>query len=110
MDSFARQLINQVQGGNQTFSSETYVSSPPALVVLNNAGQVFELGTKRYVDPAASSFRQQYSTDPRGEFAFNVIVNGVDTGEFASRIENKGGRVRIFCRDGWKTWNGRTFF
>lgn len=109
MSHFGKAMLDEIAAHGQQFSTESYVSSPPAAWVLNAAGQVFELGTNRYVDPSAV-FRGQYHTDPRGEFAFNVLVNGMDTGEFASRIENRAGRVRIFCRDGWKVWNGRSFF
>jgi hypothetical protein len=91
------------------FVTESYVSSPPAAWVIDEAGTVFELGTNRYFDPSAP-FHTRLGTDPRGEFAFNVIANGVDTGEFASRIERRGGKVRIFTRERWKVWNGRNFF
>jgi|SRR6185312_14139140 len=98
-----------VKAGAQ-FITENYVSSPPAAWVVDSAGAVFELGTQRYVDPNATAFRQRYDTDPRGQFAFNVICNGVDTGEFASTIERRKGRIRIYTREGWKVWNGRSFF
>jgi hypothetical protein len=91
------------------FITDSYVSSPPAAWIVDSTGAVFELGQKRYVDPVGT-FRDKYSTDPRGEFAFNVLVNNIDTGEFASRIERRNGRVRIFTANRWKVWNGRSFF
>lgn len=97
-----------VKAGAQ-FITENYVSSPPAAWIVDSAGNVFELGPHRYVDPNAD-FRQRYDTDPRGEFAFNVLVNGQNSGEFASRIERRDGRVRIYTRGGWKVWNGKSFF
>jgi hypothetical protein len=36
-------------------------------------------------------------------------MNSTETGEFASRIERRNGRIRIFARDGWKIWNGKSF-
>ncbi len=103
-NNFGHALVN---AGAQ-FITDNYVSSPPAAWVVDSAGTVFELGTLRYVDPRAS-FHQKYSTDPRGEFAFNVLVNSVDSGEFASRIERRNGRVRIFTAERWKNWTGKSF-
>lgn len=98
-----------VKAGAQ-FITEHYVSSPPAAWIVDGAGTVFELGTKRWVDPSANVFRQRYDTDPRGQFAFNVLMNGIDTGEYASSIERRDGRVRIFTASGWKVWTGKSFF
>ncbi|HLA60921.1 MAG TPA: hypothetical protein VK626_01625 [Nitrospiraceae bacterium] len=83
----------------QTHITESYVSSPPALLVVNEQGTVFTLG---------ETFAQD-SSAPWGEYAFNVLVNGQDSGEYASRIERRNGKVRIYGRQGFKTWNGRTF-
>lgn len=81
----------------QTHITEAYVSTPPALVIVDEVGNVWTLGTEHAV----------YA--PRGEFAFDVLANGRPTGEFASRIERRGGRIRIFSPSGWKWFNGRTF-
>jgi len=85
----------------QTHVTENYVSSPPALRILDEANNVFTLG-----------FAQMKG--PRGEFGFPVCVNGMPCGEVASRIERRGGKIRIFTPDGqrgvYKTWNGRSFF
>jgi hypothetical protein len=81
----------------QTHITEAYVSTPPALVVVDETGDVWTLGFTNA--PQA----------PRGEFAFDVLRNGVAVGEFASRIERRGGRVRIFTPSGYKRWNGRAF-
>jgi hypothetical protein len=82
--------------GEQTHITESYVSSPPALTITDEAGDLWCLGFT-------------YGAAPRGEFAFNVLRNGVETGELASRIERRGGRVRIFTSSGWKRWTGSSF-
>lgn len=82
--------------GEQLFETENYVSSPPALVVLDAQGHVFTLG-----------FTQM--AGPRGEFAFDVLKDAEFTGEWASRIERRAGQIRIFTVTGWKTFNGRSF-
>jgi hypothetical protein len=81
----------------QTHITESYVSSPPALIIVDEANNVFTLG-----------FQQM--AGPRGEYAFPVLINGVPTGEVASRIERRGGKIRIFTDTGFKRWNGRQFF
>ena len=80
----------------QTHITENYVSSPPALVVIDEIGAYWTLGTS--VGPA-----------PNGEFAFDVLRNGKRTGEHASRIECRCGKVRIFTRKGWRNWSGLSF-
>jgi hypothetical protein len=82
--------------GEQHFITENYVSTPPALMVLDETGAVWALG-------------MQQVTGPRGEYAFDVLRDGQPTGEFASRIERRGGKVRIFTVSGWKNWTGRMF-
>ena len=76
--------------------TEAYVSIPPALVIRDNEGALWTLG----FDQGA------YRT---GEFEFDVVRNGVKTGEHACRIEFRGGKVRIFGESGWRSWNGQTF-
>ena len=85
-----------VRKGEQTHVTEDYVSSPPALTITDVRGDLWCLGF--------NGGRVQ-----GGEFAYNVLRNGVDTGEMANRIERGGGRVRIFTADGWKRWTGTTF-
>lgn len=83
--------------GEQHFETENYVSSPPALIVLEPSGVVWSLGFNRVFGP-------------RGEFGFDVLRDGVWTGEWASRIERRAGKVRIFtCESFWKVWNGHSF-
>lgn len=82
--------------GPQHFITDNYVSSPPALIIVDETGAVWTLG----FNPGEA---------PRGEFAFDVLRDGKDTGVFASRIERRNGRIRAFTKDGWKIWNGRTF-
>ena len=62
---------------------------PPALTITDEPGAIWTLG-----------FR--FGAAPRGEFAFNVLRNGQETGEIASRIERRKGQVRIFTAQGWK--------
>jgi hypothetical protein len=85
--------------GEQKHITEHYVSSPPALHITDERGDVFVLGF---------STGQRWQS-PDGEFAFNVLRNGHETGEIASRIERRNQRIRIFTRDGWKRWNGKSF-
>ena len=87
-----------VQQGEQVHITENYVSVPPALHITDSVGAVWTLGF--VTAPKDQS--------PEGEFAFNVLRDGVDVGEIASRIERRGG-IRILTRHGWKKWNGRTF-
>ena len=85
-----------VRRGEQTHVTESYVSSPPALTITDERGDLWCLG----FTPGEA---------PRGEFAYNVLRNGVPTGESASRIERRGSRIAIFTRDGWKRWTGTYF-
>ena len=94
-----RLLPYMVPEKEQRYVTESYVSSPPAVRVTDEWNNVFALG---------DVYDQPYNA-PRGEFSFNVLLNGKDTFEFASRIERRNGKVRIFTRDGYKVWNGRSF-
>lgn len=94
-----RVLPYMVPSGPQTHITESYVSTPPALLIVDERGAHWTLG---------ETFARM-SDAPGGEFAFNVLRNGMDTGEFASRIERRQGKIRIFTRQGWKVWSGRSF-
>lgn len=85
--------------GEQQHITEQYVSVPPALTITDEAGAIWTLGFN--TAPRGRS--------PNGEFAFNVLRNGYEVGEIASRIERRGGRVRIFTQEGWKRWTGTSF-
>ena len=90
--------------GEQQHVTESYVAVPPALMITDEQGDVWSLGLTQA--PQGKS--------PDGEFAFPVLRvrrNGVidSLGEYASRIERRGGRVRIFTVEGWKRWTGITF-
>jgi hypothetical protein len=82
--------------GEQYFETENYVSTPPALLVLEGNRTMWTLGFNRIFSP-------------KGEFAYDVLKDGVWTGEWASRIERRAGRIKIFTPVGSKTWNGRSF-
>lgn len=86
--------------GAQRHVTESYVSVPPALTITDERGDVWTLGFA-----AAPKWQS-----PDGEFAFDVLRNGVGTGEVASRIDRRSGKVKIFTHHGWKTWNGSFFF
>lgn len=83
----------------QKYVTESSVSSPPAARITDAGNNVWTLGYAYQVERDA----------PKGEYAFNVLRNGEETGEFASRIEYRNGRVRIFTRQGYKVFNGRSF-
>lgn len=95
--AFAKILDFQKRPAEQTFITENYVSSPPALWIMDETGACWTLG----FNPGEG---------PRGEFSFNVLRDGRNTGEWASRIERRNGRIRCFTRTGWKVWNGVSFF
>lgn len=88
------------KGQEQQHITESYVSVPPALTITDEAGAIWTLGFNT----------QPKGLSPDGEYAFDVLRNGVYVGEVASRIERRGGRTRIFGRDGWKVWTGQGFF
>ena len=88
-------LPYMIREGEQHYVTESYVSVPPALIITDERGAIWTLG-----NTTAPKWQA-----PDGEFAFDVLRNGVDTGEVASRIERRNGRVRIFTRDGWKIMN-----
>jgi hypothetical protein len=81
--------------GPQTHVTENYVSSPPALHITDEAGDVWVLGMDSIIS--------------RGEFAFDVLRNGFPAGERANRIERRNGKISIFGPEGRKAWNGRSF-
>lgn len=85
--------------GPQVHVTENYVSVPPALHITDEVGAVWTLGFE--VAPKEQS--------PDGEYAFPVLRDGFKMGEIASRIERRGGGIRIFTRGGYKRWLGREF-
>jgi len=76
--------------------TEAYVSCPPALIIRDEEGALWTLGFDQ------GGWRT-------GEFEYDVVRNGVKTGEYACRIEFRQRKVRIFGTAGWRVWNGRTF-
>lgn len=85
--------------GEQNHVTESYVSVPPALTIIDELGAIWTIGFQ--TAPRAKT--------PDGEYAYDVLRNGAWTGEFASRIERRAGRIRIFTADGWKRWTGASF-
>jgi hypothetical protein len=83
----------------QRYETDSYVCVPPALIITDEQNAVWTLGFNPIDDRGVS----------RGEFCYDVLRNGVSTGEYANRIERRGKRVRIFGPQGWKNWTGRSF-
>jgi len=77
--------------------TEAYVCIPPALVIRDDEGSLWTLGF------------DQGSTWRTGEYEYDVVRNGVKTGEHACRIEFRKRKVYIYGEAGWRCWNGRTF-
>ena len=90
-------LPYMVLQGEQKYITDSYVTVPPALVITDSQGAVWTLGFIRA------------RNHPKGEYAFNVLRNGLETGEAASRIEYRNNRIRIFTAAGWKRFTGVTF-
>ncbi|SRR6266568_984751 len=93
-------ILDYMKKGHRTeYISEPYVSSPPAAFIIDEYENIFTLG-----------FEYQRKDDaPIGEYAFNILYNGHPTGYYASRIERRNGKVRIFTRSGWRVFNGKSF-
>jgi hypothetical protein len=83
----------------QIYVTESSVSVPPALLITDEGNNVWTLGFQAGIKGQC----------PRGEYAYNVLLNGAETGEIASRIEKQKGRIRIFTVDGWKRYSGHSF-
>lgn len=81
--------------GVQTHITDSYVSTPPALWIIDETGAIWTLGMESEIS--------------RGEFAFDVLRNAVKVGEKANRIEMRGNRISIFGPEGRKNWTGRSF-
>jgi len=62
--------------------TESYVTIPPALIIMDSDGAVWTVGLRT-----------------RGT-EFNVLRNDLDTGQFCERIEYLNGVVRLYGRDG----------
>jgi hypothetical protein len=82
--------------------TETAVTIPPALWIRDEEGALWTLGFD-YDEVAWKS----------GKYEYDVVRNGVVTGQFARTIECRANlfntrEVRIWGADGWRTWrNGR---
>jgi hypothetical protein len=68
--------------------TEAYVVIPPAYIITDSDGGTWTFGT-------------EFNT--YGEI--NVLRNDVDTGEFAQKIEYRKGIVRLFGREGWRSFS-----
>lgn len=91
-------LQYMVRQGPQNHITENYVSSPPALTITDDVGDLWCLG-----------FNAPPERIQGGEYSFSVLRNGMPTGEFANRIERRAGRISIFTADGWKRWRNGSF-
>lgn len=88
-----------VRDGAQVHISETYVASPPAAHIDDLYGAVWCLGYSCGIK----------GRSPKGQFCYNVLRNGRETGEMASVIEIKLGVVYIYTELGMKRWTGHSF-
>ena len=87
--------------------TESYVVCPPALVIRTPPSGVFGKPSPDGCDLWTLGFDQGgWRT---GEFEYDVVCNGVKTGEKACRIEYRRGKLRIFGEDRWRPWTGKTF-
>lgn len=82
--------------------TETYVSIPPALCIRDNENALWTLG----FDYDEREWRT-------GKWEYDVVRNGVKTGDFARTIEYRSEglsrTVRIWGAEGWRTFNGKQF-
>lgn len=83
--------------------TETYVAIPPALQIRDDDGGVWTLG----FDYDEREWRT-------GRLEYDIVRNGVKTGDFGRvieyRVNSKGNRVvRIWGAEGWREWNGNQF-
>lgn len=100
LQSTLRQVLSyMLPRQEQIYETDSYVATPPALLITDETNTVWTLG---------NDFQKQDDA-PRGEFAFTVLRNGRWTGEFASRIERRHRKIRIFTRNGYRVWNGHSF-
>jgi hypothetical protein len=83
--------------GEQAYITENYVSIPPALRIVDDTGGLWTFGFEL----------AHKDLSPEGEFAYNVIRDGIDMHIIASRIERHQGKIRVFTKQGWKRWLGR---
>lgn len=87
------------KGREDSPESEPDVTCPPALVIRDREKNTWTMGFAR-------PHRDPHRT---GEYEFNVVRNGLSTGEYACRIEYRKGKIRIFGHEGWRFWNGNNF-
>lgn len=85
--------------GEQVHITETYVTSPPAAHIDDLYGNTWILGYTCGIK----------GRSPKGQFCYNVLRDGKETGEMASIIEINAGQVSIYTDVGWKRWNGHSF-
>lgn len=93
--SFKRFPFMKPQGEHVPVT-EAYVCIPPALVIRDSGGNLWTLGFDQ------GGWRT-------GEYEYDVVRNGMKTGEFACRIEYRNGKVRIYGADRWRVWAGTRF-
>jgi hypothetical protein len=84
-------------------TTESSVAIPPALYIRDEQNDLWTLG----FDYDEREWRT-------GKWEYDVVRNGVKTGDFARIIEfkvnSKGTRqIHIWGAEGWRTWTGRQF-
>lgn len=87
--------------------TENYVSIPPALWIRHET-------TDGKWNTWTLGFDYNEVEWRGGRFEYDVVLNGVKTGEFARVIEKRNNSkgvpvIRIWGSEGWKTWTGKSF-
>jgi hypothetical protein len=78
--------------------TESYVSIPPALWIRDEQNALWTLG----FDYNEQEWRG-------GRWEYDIVRNGVKTGDWGRIIEYRGHKLRIWGAEGWRTWTGRSF-
>jgi hypothetical protein len=83
-------LIGRAAGSvfRRADKTESYVRMPPAYNITDSDGATFIFGLNYNV---------------HGEYI--VLRNDIDTGEFATVVEYRGGVVRLYGREGWRSFS-----
>ncbi len=78
--------------------TQSYVSIPPALYIRDERNALWTLG----FDYDERSWRG-------GQYEYDIVRNGVKTGDFGRVIEFRKNKIRIWGSEGWRVWNGHSF-
>ena len=87
--------------------TESYVESPPAAVIVDRFGDMWQFGLRE-----RSGYDLRRTRIERAGWEFEVMRNGKWTGEWAAKIACRAGEISIFGDYGKsrrKRWTGRDF-